>query len=38
MIGLYPELLPIYEKEMFNKNKYYENVFEAGGSFEVNKK
>lgn len=35
MVQCYNELLPIYEKEMLNKNKYYEKAFEAVGSVMV---
>ena len=32
MVRYFNELLPIYNKEITNKNKYYEKVFEAVGS------
>ncbi len=31
MVFFYPELVPYYEKEARNKNKYYYKMFEAIG-------
>lgn len=35
MVRYFPEILPFYQKEVTNKNKYYEKGFEALGSILI---